>query len=124
VYKVSVPFTIHPQRSQQAATLKLEGELVLGPALTVFNQETRSALTPPLPSLLLLNMARVRRVDSAGLGELIMLHTLASSNNVKIAIVAAPQRVLDLLAVTRVDGIFPCYPDERSALDSVAAESR
>jgi anti-sigma B factor antagonist len=116
VYKVTVPFTIQPSRSEQAAILRLEGELVLGPALTVFNQQTRAALTPPAPPRLVLNLARVHRVDSAGLGELIMLHSLASARNVKIAIVAAPQRVLDLLAVTRVDAIFPCFPDERTAL--------
>ena len=91
---------------------------MLGPALTVFNKEIRAALDTPVPSLLVLNLEKVQRIDSAGLGELILLHTLASARSTKIALVAAPPRVLDLLAVTRVDGIFPCFPDERAALEA------
>ena len=113
-----MPFTIQPRRLQRAAVLALEGELVMGPALTLFNQEARAMLEAPVPQLLVLDLALVHRVDSAGLGELIMLHSLASSRNVKIAIASPPRRVIDMLTTTRVDGIFPCFPDVQAALDS------
>lgn len=118
MYWWTVPFSIESRRLERAVVLTLAGELVLGPALSAFSHETRSALTAQPPPLLVLNMERVLRVDSAGLGEMILLHSTALSKGVKVVLAAAGGRLRDLLAVTRMDGIFPCFADEQAALNA------
>jgi anti-anti-sigma factor len=72
---------------------------------------------------MVLNLKGVARVDSSGLGELFLLHSLATKVGARLVLAATPARVLDLLALTRVDGIFPSFADEHAAIGAGAASN-
>lgn len=118
MYRWNVPFTIESRRLDRAVVLTLAGELVVGPALTAFSRVAQGTLTKRPPSLLVLNMEQVIQVDSAGLGEMVLLHSAAMSKGAKVVLAAVSARLHDILALTRLDGIFPCFADEQAALNA------
>jgi anti-sigma B factor antagonist len=124
VFRKTEPFSIESRRRSQAMILDLEGDFVLGPALAAFRLETRAALVDPIPAVLILNLGRVQRVDSSGLGELFLLHSVATPLGVKVALAGPSPRVLSLLSMTRMDGIFPSFADEQAAVGALAASGR
>jgi anti-sigma B factor antagonist len=67
---------------------------------------------------LLLDLSRVRYVDSAGLGE--MVHALVAARNRggALKLLHVTDRLNDLLILTRLLTVFDCFDDEAEAIDS------
>ena len=55
---------------------------------------------------IVLDLARVRAVDAAGLGELVRAYNMASAAGGMLRVVDAPQRVRELLDLSRLSGVF------------------
>jgi anti-anti-sigma factor len=64
---------------------------------------------------LLLDLAAVRFIDSAGLGELIALKKRALENGGDLKILRPSSRVLELLRMVRLTDIFDVVTDESDA---------
>lgn len=111
-----MPLAIRTRRAKGFCVLELTGELTLGPALRDVVDQACETLKQYAPPILLLNFSGVRRLDSAGLGELIRLYELASQNQCRIALLGPDRNVLQLLQVTRLDAFLPCFPGETAAL--------
>ena len=69
---------------------------------------------------LVLDLAHVHYIDSAGLGELV--HALAAARNRggTMALVHVSRRLHEMLQVTRLLTAFDCFDDEAAAVASVA----
>jgi anti-sigma B factor antagonist len=68
---------------------------------------------------LVLNLERCPYVDSAGLGELATALVKARKAGGQVVLVNVPDRVLELLRITRLTDVFTICQDERSALAAV-----
>jgi len=98
------------------AVVRLTGGLTLGPQLTRFSKSVLELLHSRRLSGLLLDVRGIREMDSAGLGELVILYTASSEAGSRLCLVSPSERVLRLLEMTRLDGLLPHFTDDASAL--------
>jgi anti-sigma B factor antagonist len=67
---------------------------------------------------LVLDLGRVRYVDSAGLGELIQAFSAVRNRGGAMKLLNVTRRLNDLLVVTKLLTVFDCFDQESEALAS------
>ena len=67
------------------------------------------------PSAVLLDCGEVEEVDSAGLGELVILYTAAGQHHCRLVLVSPSLRLRRLLETTRLSGLLPQFADVQAA---------
>ncbi len=67
---------------------------------------------------LLINLAQVSYMDSAGLGELIQAYSTASKQGGALKLVSPTKRLKDLLVITKLSTVFDSFDDETAAIAS------
>ncbi len=67
---------------------------------------------------ILLNLAKVPYLDSAGLGEIIRCFTALRKNGGDFKLLSPNRRIIDLLTITKLLNVFDCYENESAALAS------
>ena len=65
-----------------------------------------------------LDFAAVEAIDSAGLGELVLLHMRGQSTGRRIKLASPNQRVRHLLEITNLVSILDLYPTLDAAIDA------
>jgi anti-sigma B factor antagonist len=70
---------------------------------------------------LLLNVAGVAFVDSAGLGALVQAYVSATREAGTVKLVNTPKRLQDLLVITKLSKVLPMFDDENAAVASFNA---
>ena len=71
----------------------------------------------------MLDLGRVRYVDSAGLGELVQAFSAVRNRGGAIKLLNLTKRLNDLLVLTRLLTIFDCFDHEADALASFAPQA-
>ncbi len=66
----------------------------------------------------LIDLSRVSRIDSAGLGALLTCYSHAVRHQGMLKLLNPSEPVQELLRLTRLDGVLEAYPDERAAIES------
>lgn len=112
--------TIKVRRSGDVAILDLDGKVTLGENTGILRDELRSLLAQGTKNIIL-NMAGVSYVDSAGLGELVGAYTTAANQGGSVALLHLQTKMKDLLQVTKLHTVFPAFEDEKEALASFGA---
>jgi anti-sigma B factor antagonist len=98
--------------------LDLEGNLALNE-----NARFRRHVTGAIDSgvhKLIVNLARVKYIDSRGLGELISCYTALQRVNGHIKLLHLSDRLKYLLAITKLDSVFETFDSEPVAVSSFA----
>ena len=95
--------------------LDLEGSLTLGPSLRTLREAAKEVLSTGRLAGLVLKIADVSAADSAGLGELTVVYTLATKANCKVALAGVNTKLRSMLEITRLDGLLPSCDDISSA---------
>jgi anti-sigma B factor antagonist len=72
---------------------------------------------------ILLNLAKVPYIDSAGLGEIIRCFTALRRNGGSLKLLSPNARIIDLLNITNLLNVFDSYEDEAAALKSFSANA-
>ena len=67
---------------------------------------------------IILNLAKVPYLDSAGLGEIIRCFTTLRKIGGHFKLMSPNQRIIDLLNITKLLNVFDCYDSESSAMAS------
>ena len=67
---------------------------------------------------LVLDLSGVSSMDSAGIGELALLQTLAQERNASLKCAGANQLVAGLLCLTNLDSVLDMHPSLDAALES------
>jgi anti-anti-sigma factor len=98
------------------AIFQPQGKLTLGPALHAFRERVDQAIGDPCCVGIVLNLAQVPAMDSAGIGELVAIHSTAARRRLRIALVQPSPRLKDVLVLTRADALFSFNDDESSAV--------
>jgi anti-sigma B factor antagonist len=98
----------------------VEGKILLGDGDVEIKQAVDELLSSNQKEILL-NLAKVPYVDSAGLGEIIRCFTAVRKAGGNFRLLAPNQRLIDLLTITKLVNVFDWYGDEASALKSFSA---
>jgi anti-anti-sigma factor len=115
-------FTVERPKSTTApALVRMSGRLTLGPHLLAFGRQIADLLATQTSSGILLEVSAVTEIDSAGLGELVILYTTAGQHDRRLCLVAPSARLVHLLETTRLSGILPHFADEGAAKSWMAA---
>jgi len=69
-------------------------------------------------SKVLIDLGRVVKIDSAGLGQLMSHYSHVVKNQGKLKLLNPSREVERLLRLTRIDSVLETYHDEREALES------
>jgi anti-sigma B factor antagonist len=98
----------------------LSGRITLGESTGILRDELRSLLAQG-NKYILLNMADVSYVDSAGLGELVGAYTTATNQGGSVRLLHLQGKMRDLMQITKLHTIFPAYDNEQEAIKSFGA---
>jgi anti-sigma B factor antagonist len=110
-----MPLSIDKRVEQNVTVLLLSGPLTLGPSLYALNQAARKTLEAPTTEALILDVGGVTIVDSAGLGELTLVYTLATRRNCRVVLIGVTPTLRHALEVTHLDALLPSCPDVNAA---------
>ena len=108
--------TIELRNIHGVPILDLSGSLDIGPSLTALNDHVTSVLADLKPSRLVLNMRELSSMDSAGLGEVMLLFSRAGRQNCQFVIAGANNGIRHTLRVTRMDGVLILADDAEAAV--------
>jgi anti-anti-sigma factor len=98
--------------------LDIEGNLALNE-----NARFRTHVTGAIDAgvhKLIINLARVKYMDSRGLGELISCYTALRRVNGHVKLLHLNNRLQYLLAITNLDSVFETFDSEPAAVSSFA----
>jgi anti-sigma B factor antagonist len=110
-----MPLTVSSRLEGNIAVLELDGSLTLGPSLSTLRQTATQTLSESNLAGIILQVGRVTTVDSAGLGELTVVYTLAIQRRCPIMLVEVSPTLQKMLEVTRLDALLPSAPDISAA---------
>ena len=99
--------------------LDLKGKITLGDGDEALKAKI-NALTSQSRRKILLNLAGVPYIDSAGLGEVVRTYTTVSRQGGQLKLVNLTKRITDLLSITKLLTVFETFDTEDEALKSFA----
>lgn len=111
---------LHTRESNGIVTLNLSGRLVMGEACKAIRDEIHDLLEHGSRKILL-NLAEVSYIDSAGLGELTAAYTSVKNRGGELKMANLTKRVHDLMQITKLYTIFDVHDDEKKALAAFGA---
>ena len=100
-----------------ASVFRCEGEFVYGPEIVDLHRAVKAAL-PKTPNVVL-DLARVPVMDSAGIGTLCGIYTSTLSAHGGLKVVGVTERVRHVLRITKVLTLLDIYDSEEAALRSI-----
>src|SRR6476661_7991703 len=115
--------TAKTRRVGSVAIVDLNGRITLGESTGILRDELRSLLSQGSKHIVL-NMAGVTYVDSAGLGELVGAYTTATNQGGAVKLLNLQTKMKDLLQVTKLHTIFPAFEDEKAAIARLGQAAR
>jgi anti-sigma B factor antagonist len=97
--------------------LDLKGKITLGEGDEALKDKINSLLHQDRKKLLL-NLAGVPYIDSAGLGEVVRTYTTVSRQGGQLKLLNLTKRITDLLSITKLLTVFETFDVEQEALNS------
>ena len=70
---------------------------------------------------IIMNMERVTKLDSSGIGELVAAHTSVKKRNGRFILVGLSERLATVLQIIQVLGVLESFDDMEAALESLEA---
>lgn len=108
---------IEERASGDVLILDLKGRLTLGDGDELLKDKINSVLLQGHKKLLM-NLAAVPYVDSAGLGEIVRTYTTVSRQGGSLKLLNLTKRIQDLLAITKLLTVFETFDSESEAVGS------
>jgi anti-sigma B factor antagonist len=104
-------------RSQNDVTIvHCQGRIVYRDEATALSDKIVQML--PNARKLIIDLTSVEMIDSAGLGELVVLYVWAQAKGNSIKLAAPDRRVREVLELTNLASVFPIHPTLDEALFS------
>lgn len=110
------------RRVNDVAIVDLHGKITLGENTGILRDELKSLLAQGTKNILL-NMADVSYVDSAGLGELVGAYTTATNQGGSVKLLNMQGKMKDLMQITKLHTIFSAFDNEQAAVSSFGASA-
>jgi anti-sigma B factor antagonist len=100
--------------------LDLKGKITLGEGDELLKDKINS-LVQQGHLKVVLNLAAVPYIDSAGLGEIVRTYTTVSRQGGKLKLLNLTKRIQDLLAITKLLTVFETFDNEPEAVKSFSS---
>lgn len=97
--------------------LDLHGKMLIGEGDELLREKINQLVENGTEKIVL-NLAEVPYVDSAGLGEIVRCYTTVSRKNGKLKLLNLTKRIHDLLSITKLLTVFETYESEDDAVKS------
>ena len=97
--------------------LDLKGKITLGEGDELLKDKVNSLVNQGHKKIVL-NLAEVPYIDSAGLGEIVRTYTTVSRQGGQLKLVNLTKRITDLLMITKLLTVFETFDTESEALKS------
>jgi anti-sigma B factor antagonist len=108
---------IEERQVGEVMVLDLKGKITLGEGDEVLKDKINSLILQNQKRILL-NLADVPYIDSAGLGEIVRTYTTVSRQGGQLKLVNLTKRITDLLMITKLLTVFETFESEQDALKS------
>jgi anti-sigma B factor antagonist len=103
--------------------LDLKGKITLGEGDELLKDKVNSLVNQGHRKIVL-NLADVPYVDSAGLGEIVRTYTTVSRQGGSMKLLNLTKRITDLLAITKLLTVFETFDVESDAVRSFSASAQ
>ncbi len=112
-----MPLKMTERTVDGVSVLDLEGRIVLGEESSALRERVKTLLGQERKKIIL-NMAQVSYIDSAGLGALVASYTSAKNQGAILKLVSLGQKFREVLQVTKLLTVFEVYDTESAAVAS------
>ena len=102
------------------AVVAVRGVINFGESARQFSSFLKELLDTKTPAVLI-DMSGIDSVDSTGLGELVGYLQRFTEQGRRLALLSPPQRILNLLKLTRLDEVFPIFDDRGQAVAAMSS---
>ena len=109
--------TVSDRTVGNVTILDVSGNVTLNDGAEQVRDKVRSVLQAG-QKFLLVNLAKVSYMDSAGLGELVQAYSTVAKQGGKLKLVSPTKRLQDLLVITKLATVFDSFDDEETGIAS------
>lgn len=99
------------------SVVTLDGRIVLGEESNSFREKLKSMLAEGKKKIIL-NMANIKYIDSAGLGTLVAAHLSAKTQGASVRLCHLGEKFHEVMQITKLLTIFDVYDTEAAAVSS------
>ena len=103
--------------------LDLKGRVTLGDGDELLKDKVNSLVNRGFKKIVL-NLAEVPYIDSAGLGEIVRTYTTVSRQGGSLKLLNLTKRISDLLSITKLLTVFETFDSESEAIKSFQASAK
>ena len=114
---------IDERKVGDVVVLDVQGRVMLGEGDEILKDKVNSLLNQGYRKLVL-NLAQVPYIDSAGLGEIVRTFTTVSRQGGSLKLLNLTKRITDLLSITKLLTVFETYDSENEAVQSFSASAQ
>ena len=114
---------IGERKNGEVVVLDLKGKVTLGEGDEVLKDKINSLMNQGHKKIVL-NLAEVPYIDSAGLGEIVRTFTTVSRQGGSLKLLNLTKRISDLLAITKLLTVFETFDTEHEAVQSFSASAK
>ncbi len=114
---------IEERRVGDVVVLDLKGRVTLGEGDELLKDKVNSLLNQGQKKIVL-NLAEVPYIDSAGLGEIVRTYTTVSRQGGNLKLLNLTKRIADLLSITKLLTVFESFDAEADAVRSFSASAK
>jgi anti-sigma B factor antagonist len=107
----------------EVVVLDLKGRVTLGDGDELLKDKVNSLVNRGFKKIVL-NLAEVPYVDSAGLGEIVRTYTTVSRQGGSLKLLNLTKRISDLLSITKLLTVFETFDSENEAIKSFQASAK
>jgi anti-sigma B factor antagonist len=111
---------IEQRSSGDVIVLDLKGKITLGEGDELLKDKVNSLVNQGHRKIVL-NLAEVPYIDSAGLGEIVRTYTTVSRQGGALKLLNLTKRITDLLSITKLLTVFETFETEDDAVRSFSA---
>jgi anti-sigma B factor antagonist len=103
--------------------LDIKGKITLGEGDEQLKDKVNSLVNQGQRKMIL-NLAGVPYLDSAGLGEVVRAYTTVSRQGGSLKLLNLTKRITDLLSITKLLTVFETFDSESDAVQSFSASAK
>ena len=103
--------------------LDIKGKITLGEGDELLKDKVNSLVNQGRKKIIL-NLAGVPYIDSAGLGEVVRTYTTVSRQGGSLKLLNLTKRITDLLSITKLLTVFETFDSENEAVRSFSASAK
>src|SRR5690242_8149075 len=114
---------IEERSAADVTLLDLKGKMTLGEGDELLKDKINSLALQGRRKIVL-NLADVPYIDSAGLGEIVRTYTTVSRQGGSLKLLNLTKRITDLLSITKLLTVFETFDSENEAVRSFSASAK